>query len=192
MEQDQKSDILLQIEAFLFHFGEPVRFQKIADFFNISLSECKTAIRDLGDGLKEHTSPFSLLTDEATVQLVTKPAYQDISKKLMDGEFSDELSPASLEALSLIAYLGPISRPTLDFIRGVNSSFILRNLLMRGLIEKIPSAEKKHMHDYKVTFSFLQHMGISDVSSLQDYEIYRETLKKFEMRETEPVSVPEI
>jgi segregation and condensation protein B len=129
MEQDTHSDLLLRIEAFLFHFGDPVRLQKVADFFEISLDECKTAIRDLGEGLESNTSPFMLLTDETSVQFVTKPEFQDISKRLMDGEFSDELSPASLETLSLIAYLGPISRPTLDFIRGVNSSFILRNLI---------------------------------------------------------------
>lgn len=192
-ENEIKDETLARIEAFLFIHGSPVSFDKIAALLGVTREQAEKSVDALSDRYaQDNQRGIYCIKGKDDVTLATKPAYASILEQYIKEELKEELTPAALETLSLIAYLGPISRPQVDFIRGVNSSFILRNLLMRGLIEKIPSAEKKHMHDYKVTFSFLQHMGISDVSSLQDYEIYRETLKKFEMRETEPVSVPEI
>ena len=60
----------------------------------------------------------------------------EILKSIVNSEFDSELSKASLETLSIIIYKNTASRAEIDYIRGVNSSFILRNLLVRGLIER--------------------------------------------------------
>ena len=72
-----------------------------------------------------------------------------------------------MEALTIIAYRGPIAKGDLDKIRGVNCALILRNLLLRGLIE---SKEVKGEDYYQVSLDFIKFLGVSDVSQLPDYQ----------------------
>jgi chromosome segregation and condensation protein ScpB len=65
----------------------------------------------------------------------------------------------------------------IDFIRGVNSSYILRNLLMRGLIERERSS---NTYNYKITFDFLKHLGLNSVNELPEYEKYKNILEEYE------------
>ena len=135
----------------------------------------------------DSASGLMLLRNGDALQLVTKPEFKDTGEKIVQEEFREELTPASLETLSLVAYLGPVSRPTIDYVRGVNSSFTMRSLLMRGLVERF-HPETGHAYEYRVSFDFLKHMGLDDVRHLPDYEKYRDILKKFEAQEQEPVS----
>jgi segregation and condensation protein B len=73
-----------------------------------------------------------------------------------------------LETLTIIAYRGPVSRAEIEQIRGVNCAIILRNLLMRGLVEN--QEDKKKMQTvYNITFDFLQFLGLKEQSELPDY-----------------------
>ena len=76
-----------------------------------------------------------------------------------------ELSRPSLEALTILAYRGPLTRPELEQIRGVHSSLILRNLLLRGLIEEKEDA-RLGQPLYSVTLDFLRHIGLASVEEL--------------------------
>ena len=62
-------------------------------------------------------------------------------KSFVKEELTEDLTPASLETLSIVAYLGPISRVRIEYLRGVNSSVILRSLMIRGLIERFADPE---------------------------------------------------
>ena len=90
-------------------------------------------------------------------------------KKFIKSEISDELTKPALETLTIIAYRGPISKAELEIIRGVNCSLILRNLLMRGLIEA-GEDRKKMVVLYNITFEFLKYLGLNQLSDLPDFE----------------------
>ena len=85
-------------------------------------------------------------------------------------EISKELSKASLETLSIILYKNNIARSEIDYIRGVNSSFIIRNLLVRGLIEKVVDSKDTRRMLYRPTFDTLTYMGITSINQLPNYE----------------------
>ena len=95
----------------------------------------------------------------------------------MKEEISEDLTPASVEALSIIAYLGPISRARLEYLRGVNSSVILRTLTIRGLIERIPDADHANTFLYGPTLDLMKHLGITSKEQLPDHEKFQELLK---------------
>jgi segregation and condensation protein B len=181
-----------EIEALLFFYGEPMALDRIAKLLEVKRDVCRELIDrwsaalslDAGRGLM-------LLQNGDTVQLVTKPSLKVIGEKLVKEEFREELTPAGLETLSLIAYLGPITRPRIDYIRGVNSSFIVRNLLMRGLIERTQSAEKGHLFEYRTSVDFLKHMGVSGIRELPEYERYHAMLTEFEAQRTESARIEE-
>jgi len=75
-----------------------------------------------------------------------------------------------LEVLSIVAYRGPISRMDVEAIRGVNCSFTLRSLLMRGLLERIDNPADNRSYLYKISFDFLKKMGVESVEKLPDFE----------------------
>ena len=80
-----------------------------------------------------------------------------------------DLGKAGLETLSIILYRGPATRRDIDYIRGVNSQFILRNLLIRGLVEKIQNPDDQRTFFYKPTFQLLSYLGIGKLEDLPEY-----------------------
>ena len=91
-------------------------------------------------------------------------------------EVYSELTQPQLEALTIIAYRGPITKLELETIRGVNCSLILRNLLVRGLIEEKDDAVKLQPV-YSVSLEMLRHLGIHGVSELPDFENFHNNVQ---------------
>ena len=103
------------------------------------------------------------------IQLATSAENAKLVKDFIKAETTGELTRAALEALTIIAYRGPVSRADIEQIRGVNCAIILRNLLIRGLIAS--SQDKRKMQTtYNITFDFLQFLGLKEQSELPDYQ----------------------
>ena len=94
-------------------------------------------------------------------------------------ELSRDIGKAGLETLSIIIYRGPISRREIDYIRGVNSTFIIRNLLIRGLVEKVQAEKDQRSFLYKPTLELLSFLGVRNFEELPDYAAVRVELEKF-------------
>jgi segregation and condensation protein B len=92
-----------------------------------------------------------------------------IIESLRKDEITKELSKATLETLSIILYKNGVTRSEIDYIRGVNSSFILRNLLIRGLISKESDLKDIRRMLYKPTIETLAYMGVTRIEDLPDY-----------------------
>ncbi|MBI2099909.1 MAG: SMC-Scp complex subunit ScpB, partial [Candidatus Vogelbacteria bacterium] len=71
--------------------------------------------------------------------------------------------------LTIVLYKGPLTRAEIDYIRGVNSSFILRHLSIRGLVERIPNPKDARSFLYRPTFDLFQHLGLSKIEELPEY-----------------------
>lgn len=173
-----------ELESLLFHYGDPISVKRVASMLKMRDKECEELVLLFQVKLQE--DPFRglmVMRNGEEIQFVTKPEYQHVGGKIVEEEFKEQLTPAALETLSLIAYLGPISRPTIDYIRGVNSGFIVRNLLMRGLVERAQGTERKNTYEYSVTFDFLKHMGIGNISELPEYEKYKKIFGDYEKQE---------
>ena len=102
--------------------------------------------------------------------MATSPDNASFVDKVVKSDLQETLSNASLEVLSIVAYRGPISRTEIEAIRGVNCTYTLRNLLMRGLVERIDNPKDLRGYVYKISFEFLKKLGIDDVKKLPDFE----------------------
>ena len=161
-----KLDIL--IEGILFFKGEPVEAKKIARFCDTGTNEINDALNILEDRLK--TGGLRLMRKGDEVMLATAPEMGELIAKVAKEELTRDLSKAALEVLSIVLYRGPVSKREIDYIRGVNSSFILRNLLVRGLIERAEGKENERSFIYGATFDLLSHIGITKLPELPEYE----------------------
>ncbi len=162
------------LEALLFIHGEPISRKKIMSVLKLTEPDLAAALEALQAELQRTERGLALLAAGDKIQLVTKPDFGGILSEFVKSELTEDLSPASLEALSLILYLGPIARSRLDYLRGVNSSFIVRSLMLRGLVERIPNPEKPSFFLYQATPDTLRHLGVGSPAELPEYARFRE------------------
>ena len=175
------------IEALMFIHGEPMSVEKLA-------SSCDASKDDVAATLTELTADyadrgFTILNHDGKYQLGTNPRFADMVAKLIKSDFSEELSRAALETATIIAYKGPMTRVDIEHIRGVNSSFTLRNLSMRGLIERTENPKDARSYVYQISFDFLKHFGLTKREELPHFEEFKK--EKIEIAE-EKNTTPEI
>ena len=166
-----------KIEAVLFMSGSPVMMKKIIDLLGCSEEEASSAVASIRERLSSGTGGISLITVDGGFQLVTKPELAPIIRKMVKDEMAEELTPAALETLSLIAYIGPTTKSAIEYIRGVNSQYALRNLLLRGLVEKRGSKDDERVIVYNITLDALRYLGLSRISELPEYQDIKKELE---------------
>jgi segregation and condensation protein B len=163
-----------QIEAILFAVGEPVGIGKLAKATKLSKKECQQEVKKLEKFYQENNSGLALIHKKDKIQLASGKEHAEIISNFLNKQLSEKLSRAALEILAVIAYRGPISRSEIEFVRGVNCSYTLRNLAMRGLIEKKENPENTRSFLYEVSFDFMKHLGITKIEELPDYKTLKE------------------
>ncbi|MDR3519344.1 MAG: SMC-Scp complex subunit ScpB [Candidatus Pacebacteria bacterium] len=156
-----------KIEAILFFKGEPVSLKKLEDILKVSKEQIDEAILNLKNNLTNRG--IALMEKDTEITLGTTPELSKLIEDLQKEELNKELSKASLETLSIILYKNGASRAEIDYIRGVNSSFTLRALSVRGLVEKTVDTKDNRRYIYKPSFELLAFMGVASIEELPDY-----------------------
>jgi segregation and condensation protein B len=157
-----------KIEAILFALGEPVTLKELANLVHedeMAVSKGLEALHQtlLGRGIV-------LVESHQGFALGTNPEATELLDAIRKDELGKELSKSSLETLAIILYYDGATRSDIDFIRGVNSNFILRNLVMRGLIERREHNDDSRKAFYVPTIDLLTHLGIAQASDLPEYQ----------------------
>ena len=112
------------------------------------------------------------------IQITSAPEAAPVLENMLELETTSTLSQAALEALSIIAYQQPITRPQIDSIRGVNSDGVLKTLLNKGLVDDVGRAEGPGRPIlYSTTPDFLKYFGLSSYEELPplDFEEIQES-----------------
>lgn len=172
-----------RIEAILFWKGEPVALDYLSQALAVPLGEIELAIESLASSLSGRG--LTLIRKEAEVTLGTRPEFATLFEKLTKEELAGELSRPSLETLTIVLYHSPVTRATIDYLRGVNSAFTLRQLQIRGLVERVPNPEDARAFLYRPTFALLGHLGISELNQLPEFASLRAKLAEFAATEKE-------
>ncbi len=172
------SDLISKIEALLFIYGDALEIKKIAKTLRASEDEVAEAVKQLEGELKSEKCGLFLVSDKEKIQLTTKPDLASLLESVIKEELRENLTPAALETLSIVAYAGPMTRAELDYIRGVNSSFSLRNLSIRGLVERYPDPKRGNVYIYKPSFELLKFLGVAKAADLPEYEKFQQLIEK--------------
>lgn len=167
MDQQKLKSI---IESLLFMSGEPLSVSRIVKITGAKKPEIENAVMVLAGENSAQKRGLSIIKKDGQIQMATSPENYSYVQALTKSELQELLSPVSLEVLSIIAYRGPINRSGIEFIRGVNCSYTIRNLLMRGLVERKENPKDNREYIYSVSFEFLKKLGIDDMRKLPDYE----------------------
>ncbi len=157
----------------------------------MSAEDLDAALSALKSDLEREERGLTLMQNGDEVQLATKAEFGNLMAEFIKDELTEDLTPAALETLSLILYLGPIHRSQIDYLRGVNSSFIMRNLMLRGLVERYPDPARPSIFLYRATMDALRHLGVSSQTELPEYEKFREMTKMGEEKTEDALRISE-
>lgn len=164
------------IEGLLFYKSAPQKKAVLLKMLDVSAEDLAAALTILHTRLETGATRLIETTDE--LQLVTAPEFAPIIETLRKTELKADISKAGAETLAIILYQEPISRTEIDRIRGVNSSFILRNLQIRGLIDRV-NKEGGGGYVYTITPTLLAYLGVTHKHTLPDFARIADTLEKF-------------
>lgn len=155
-----------QIESLLFISPRPLTFKKLAELLSAKPADVQTSVEELVADYKERGLTLKITADQ--VVMASAGDCREVVENFVKHEITGELTRPSLETLTIIAYRGPVSKAEIELIRGVNCSLIIRNLLIRGLIEEVdgPTPDQPH---YIVSLEFLKFLNINSVEQLPDY-----------------------
>lgn len=179
------------IEAILFWRGEPMTLPELCRALKAPSHEVKKALATLKESLKGRG--IGLIQTEDEYALATAPDMHELIERLRKEELARDLGKAALETLSIVLYKGQVSRRDIEYIRGVNSTAILRSLLIRGLIERKQSEKDERIFLYHPTVELISLLGITSAEELPELAGVRaelEALKASPVAE-EPISEDE-
>jgi segregation and condensation protein B len=164
------------VEGLLFYKSAPQKKQTVMKLFGISDLELGVAIETLKVRLLSGATRLVETADE--IQLVTCSELAPVIEAMRKSELKADIGKAGAETLAIILYQEPISRAEIDRIRGVNSSFILRNLLIRGLVERNHN-KSRNSFDFTISSALLTHLGVTHKHELPDFAAIANALEQF-------------
>ena len=165
-EADNQQEAVKRIEALLFAAPGLTSVDQLAQATKLKRKEVEAALLML----KAHYTDLHgirLQEVKGQYQLITAPEYATDIEAFLGLEVTSRLTQAALEALAIVAYKQPTTRPEIDSIRGVNSDGVVKSLLPKGLIEELGRSEAPGRPIlYGITPEFLQHFGLEGLDQL--------------------------
>lgn len=157
-----------KIESILFVASKPLQAKKIASILKSKEAEVNDSLVALQSKYNGEDSGVMVMKNNDEWQMVASPDNSLEAENFMKAEVSGELTRPQLETLTVVSYCGPITKPELEQIRGVNCSLILRNLMLRGLVKENEDVTNL-LPTYETTMEYLRHMGINSLEELPNY-----------------------
>ena len=164
------------IEGLLYVQGDlGLTINQIEDILEIPEEEAKRLVLNLKNYYEENNRGLRINYLGNTIKLTTKEEHQKYYQKLLENPSSNNLSESALEVLAIIAYNEPITRGDLEKLRGVDSTYVLRRLLAKGLIKECGKSDLPGRPIlYKTTDEFLDYFGMASKDDLPSIEMLNE------------------
>ena len=168
------------LEGLLFVAGDDgITLDKLAEIMEINKDDVSKLLEELGDDCKNESRGVQIKKFGNLYKFVTKEEHSKYYKKLVDEDISDSLSNSALEILAIVAYNQPITRVTIDEIRGVSCAHIVRKLVMKNLIKEVGRSELPGRPLlYGVTDQFLDYFGLKSLDDLPEIKVETESGEK--------------
>lgn len=157
------------IESILLVAEKPVSIKELATVTAVQMSEIQKASSELIESYKG--KGIRIIKKGDLLHIVSSPENSDYIAKYLNEELRSDISKAALETLAIITYKQPVTRSEVEEIRGVNSDYLVRNLMIRGLVGEVGRKEAVGKPIlYGTTVEFLQHFGLENEDQLPNID----------------------
>lgn len=159
------------IESLLFAAGEPVELDRLADIVDVDKRSLRDIIKNMMDSYNYERRGIHIIRMEDSYQMCTRSEYHDYVAALAQPRRKMQLSNAAIEVLSIVAYKQPVTRATIENIRGVNCDYIVNRLIERGFVCEVGRLDAPGKPIlFGTTKHFLRIFGIQELSELPEFE----------------------
>ncbi|RVU54947.1 SMC-Scp complex subunit ScpB [Anaerosphaera multitolerans] len=159
------------IEGILFAWAEPVEVLDLAKVLKLSPQKTRDLLLDLQNDCENESRGLRLSQINDSFQLSTKPENYDFISEFVSTKNKKNLSNASLETLSIIAYKQPVTKIEVEEIRGVKCDSSIKSLVDFGLIEVTGQLDRIGKPNiYETTEEFLKKFGLRSLDDLPSIE----------------------
>lgn len=168
------------IEGLLYVQGDQgLTIEEVANILEISCDEAKELIISLKQDYINEDRGLRINYLGNSFKLTTKVEHKEYFQKLLENPKNNTLSNQALETLAIIAYNEPLTRIEVDEMRGVDSVYVVRRLLAKGLIKECGRSDKPgHPILYKTTDEFLDYFGLASKDELPKIDILENEQKE--------------
>ena len=168
------------LEGLLYVEGDlGITLEQVSEILNISLDSAKDLVLSLKEEYIKEDRGLRINFLGNSIKLTTKEEHKEYFQKLIESPKNNVLSPQALETLAIIAYNEPITRMQIDEYRGVDSIYVLRRLLAKGLVKECGRSDLPGRPIlYKTTDEFLDYFNLSSKDDLPKIELLEEKKKK--------------
>jgi segregation and condensation protein B len=178
METSFQPDVQLtlpaQLEALLFVAPSSLTPAQLAQALQLPVADVELGLDELEEEYRNQPEKHGLRLQRSRgrLQLTSAPEVAPAIERLLGLEAASRLSRAALEALAIVAYQQPVTRPQIDAIRGVSSDGVIKSLLSKGLIQEDGRADSPGRPIlYSTTSEFLQYFGLTSLKDLPSLKI---------------------
>lgn len=170
-------------EAFLFTEGGSLTLKRLATLTHLDEQGLKQALQELSESLRDRG--LSLVVTETEASLAVSPRSSETVRTAYKEELGRDIGDAGLEVLAIVLYRGASTRSNIDYIRGVNTSSTIRNLMARGLLERIGNPDDAREYLYRPTTELLAHLGVRTREELPEHATLSAEIAAFESKPQE-------
>jgi len=164
------------VEGLLYVQGDiGITIKQIEDILEVDENTAKEVVLKLKTYYDENKRGLRINFLGNTIKLTTREEHREYYQKLIEEPSTNTLSQSALETLAIIAYNEPITRGEVDSFRGVDSSYVMRRLLAKGLIKECGKSDLAGKPTlYKTTDDFLDYFGLASKEDLPSIELLEE------------------
>ena len=159
------------VEALLFVSDEPVGAVRLAALLGEQPGRIDAALQALQDEYAQDNRGMQLREVAGGWRFYSHPAYHELIEGYIRSWDTRRMSQAALEALAVIAYHQPVTRASVNAIRGVNSEAVISSLVEKGLVKEVGREKSAGAAIlYGTTRTFLEKFGLKSVRDLPPLE----------------------
>ncbi len=165
-ESTPAAELARTVEALLVVASQPLPLAELAAAAAVDAAEVERALEVLTERFAEGRSGIVLEHVAGGWAFRASAAASEACARLFDKPAEKGLSQAALETLAIVAYLGPVSRPEIARIRGVNVDGVVAGLAERGLISEGGRDDEFGAIRYRTTPLFERIFGLESLAAL--------------------------
>lgn len=184
------------LESVLFAAGDAVELERLADIVDVDKRSLREILKKMMDEYNYERRGIHLIQLEDSYQMCTRGEYHDYVAMLAEPRRKQNLSNAAIEVLAIVAYKQPVTRSTIENIRGVNCDYVVNRLVERNLIEEVGRLDAPGRPIlFGTTQEFLRCFGVAALEELPEFESFgkSEEGEQMEMElEHQQISIEEV
>ncbi len=176
------------LEGVLFAAGDAVELERLADIVDVDKKSLREILNKMIEDYNYSRRGIHIIRMDNSYQMCTRGEYFEYISRLAEPPRKQNLSNAALEVLSIVAYKQPVTRASIEHIRGVNCDYIVNRLIERNFIEekgRLDAPGRPIL--FGTTQHFLRSFGISDLEEIPEFDSLGQTVEEGEQIEMDGV-----